>query len=143
MHFFLDTSDCRSTKVSQTLMKIMRLKRTMGTETMFHSVHDTEHLESKRNLLFTASSTKAPSGAHRRRSLKWAPAELKPKMHSFPDGSDGKESAPSAGDLGSVPGLGRSFGERNHYPVQYSCLGNPVDRGAWWTIVHGAAKNQR
>ena len=121
MHFFLDTSDCRSTKVSQTnshYLKIMRLKRTMGTETTFHSVHDTEHLESKGNLLFTASSTKAASGAHRRCSLKWAPAELKPKMHSFPDGSDGKESASSAGDLGSGPGLGRSFGERNHYPVQ-------------------------
>ena len=72
MHFFLDTSDCRSTKVSQTnshYLKIMRLKRTMGTETTFHSVHDTEHLESKGNLLFTASSTKAASGAHRRCSL--------------------------------------------------------------------------
>ena len=105
MHFFLDTSDCRSIKVSQTLMKIMRLKRTTGTETMFHSVRDTEHLESKGNSLFTAGSTEALSGAHSRRSLKWAPDELKPKMQSFPGGSDGKESAPSAGDLGSVPGL--------------------------------------
>ena len=49
----------------------------------------------------------------------------------FPGGSEGKESAYSAGDLCSIPGLGRSPGEGNGNPLQYSCLKNPMDRGAW------------
>ena len=49
---------------------------------------------------------------------------------SFPGGSEGKESACNAGDLGSVYRLGRSLGEGNDYPLQYSCLENPMDRGA-------------
>ena len=54
------------------------------------------------------------------------------------DGSgQGKESACNAEDPGSKPGLGRSSGEGNGNPLQYSCLGNPVDRGAWWATVHG------
>ena len=52
-------------------------------------------------------------------------------------GSDGKESACHAGDLGLIPGLGRSPGEENGYPLQYSCLENPLDRGACRVIVHG------
>ena len=46
------------------------------------------------------------------------------------------------GDSGSIPGLGGSPGVGNGNPHQYSCLGNPMDRGAWWTIVHGVAKSQ-
>ena len=49
----------------------------------------------------------------------------------FPGGSDGKESVCNAGDPGSIPGLGRSPGEGNGYPLQYSCLSNSMDRGAW------------
>ena len=49
----------------------------------------------------------------------------------FPGGSDGKASAYNAGDLGSIPGLGRSPGEGNGNPLQYPCLENPMDRGAW------------
>ena len=60
----------------------------------------------------------------------------------FPGGSEGKASAYSAGDLGSIPGSGRSPGEGNGNPVQYSCLENPMDRGAWWATVHGIAKSQ-
>ena len=56
----------------------------------------------------------------------------------FPGGSAGKESACTAGDLGSIPGSGRSPGGRNGNPAQYSCLENPVDRGAWQAAVHGA-----
>jgi len=55
----------------------------------------------------------------------------------FPDGSDCKESACNAGDLGSIPRSGRSPGEVNVYPLQYSCLENFMDRGAWWAAVHG------
>ena len=54
----------------------------------------------------------------------------------FPGGSDGKESVCSVGDPGSFPGLGRSLGEGNGYLLQYSCLENPMDRGAWWATVH-------
>ena len=54
----------------------------------------------------------------------------------------GKESAYNAGDIGSIPGSGRSPGEGNGNPLQYSCLGNPMDRGAWEAIVHGVTKSQ-
>ena len=87
----------------------------------------------------------------------------------YPDGSDGKESARNAGDLGSIPGLGRSPGEGSgyplqysglegyspwgckswtqlsdfhYYPLQYSCLKNSMVRGAWRPIVHGVTKSQ-
>ena len=55
----------------------------------------------------------------------------------FPGGSDGKASVYNAGDPGSIPGLGRSPGERNGNPLQYSCLNNPTNRGAWQATVHG------
>ena len=58
----------------------------------------------------------------------------------FPGGSDGKESACSAGDLGLIPGLGRSPGEGNRSPRPYYCLENSMDRGAWQATVHGVAK---
>ena len=57
----------------------------------------------------------------------------------FPGGSDGKESVFIVGDLGLIPGSGRSPGERSGNPLQYSCLGNPMDSGTWWAIVHGVA----
>ena len=60
----------------------------------------------------------------------------------FPGGSDRKVSACNAGDLGSIPGSGRSPGEGNGNPPQYSCLENSMDGGAWWATVHGIAKSQ-
>ena len=60
----------------------------------------------------------------------------------FPGGSEVKASACNAGDLGSIPGLGRSSGEGNGKPLQYSCLENLMDGGAWWARVHGVANNQ-
>ena len=60
----------------------------------------------------------------------------------FPGGSDGKESTCSARDLGSIPGLGRSHGGGLGNPLQYSCLENPMDRGAWRAIVHGITKSR-
>ena len=59
----------------------------------------------------------------------------------FPGGSDGKGSACNVGDLGLIPGSGRFPEEGNGNPLQYSSLGNPMDRGAWWDAVHGAAKS--
>ena len=52
-----------------------------------------------------------------------------------------KESACKAGDLGLIPGLGRSPREGNGNPLQYSCLENPMDRGAWWAVVHRVTKS--
>ena len=57
----------------------------------------------------------------------------------FPGGSDGKESAYNTGDLGSIPGLGRS-GEGNGNPLQYSCLENSMDRGAWQVTTHSVGE---
>ena len=57
----------------------------------------------------------------------------------FPGGSEVKASASNTGDLGSIPGSGRSPGEGNGNPLQYSCLENPMDGGTWWATVHGVA----
>ena len=56
---------------------------------------------------------------------------LSPRLRGFPGGSNGEESAHSAGDWGSILGLGRSPGEGHGNPLHYSCLENPMDRGAW------------
>ena len=61
----------------------------------------------------------------------------------LPGGSDSKETACNAGDPGSIPGLGRFPGERNGYPIQYSCLENFMDRRNWWATVQGVAKSQK
>ena len=58
----------------------------------------------------------------------------------FPGGSDGEESACSAGDPGLIPGLGRSSGKGNGNPLQYSCLGHPMDRGGLEATVHAVTK---
>ena len=53
----------------------------------------------------------------------------------------GKESTCQAGEVGLIPGLGRSTAEGNSNPLQYSCLGNPMDREAWWATVHGVTES--
>ena len=59
----------------------------------------------------------------------------------LPGGSVGKESACNVGDLGSIPGSGRSPEEGNGNPLWYSCLENSMDKGAWWAAVHGVIKS--
>ena len=61
---------------------------------------------------------------------------------TYPGGSGGKASACNEGDPGSIPGLGRSPGEGNGNPFQYSCLENPMVGGAWWATVHRVAKSR-
>ena len=63
-------------------------------------------------------------------------------LMGFPGGSEVKASACNAGDLSSITGLGRSPGEGNGNPLQYSCLKNPMDGGAWWATVHRITKNR-
>ena len=79
----------------------------------------------------------------------WAPLYLAWHFHmvyfqqmNFSGGSAVKNPPASAGDAGSIPGPGRSPGKGNGNPLQYSCLGNPMDRGAWQAIVHGIAKSE-
>ena len=64
---------------------------------------------------------------------------IPPYPFPIPGGSDGKEFTYNVGDLGSIPGTGRSPGEGHGSPLQYSCLENSMDRGARWTIVHTVA----
>ena len=64
------------------------------------------------------------------------------EKQGFPDGLEGKASACNAGDLGSIPGSGRSPGEGNGNPLQYSCLENSLEGAAWWATVHGITKSQ-
>ena len=61
-------------------------------------------------------------------------------MPGLPWCLSGKEPPANAGDVGSTPGLGKSTGEGTGHPLQYSCLPNPMDRGAWWATVHGITK---
>ena len=66
------------------------------------------------------------------------------ELTDIPQWLSGKEltcNAGDTGDVGSIPGLGRSPGEGNGYPLQYSCLGNPMDRGPWWATVSGIAES--
>ena len=72
--------------------------------------------------------------------LKWL--SMHRKLLGFPCGSDGKESTCNSGDSGSIPRLGRCPREGNGYPLQYSCLENPVDRVAWWITIHGVGKSR-
>ena len=65
-----------------------------------------------------------------------------PQAERFPGGPDGKASVYNAGDLGSIPGLGRAPGEGNGNPLQYSSLENSMDGGTWQTTVDGVAKSQ-
>ena len=66
--------------------------------------------------------------------------QLPHPLSGFPGSSVVKNAPTNAGVEGSIPGSGRSPGEGNGKPLQYSCLGNPMDRGAWWATIHGVTK---
>ena len=77
------------------------------------------------------------------RKIPWRRDRLPtPVFLAFPGGSDGKKFPCNVGDLGSIPGLGRSPGGEHGNLLQYPCLENPMDRGAWWAAVHGVAKSR-
>ena len=76
-----------------------------------------------------------------RTGLETTEATQQQQQQGLPGGLDGKESAHNAGDLGLIPGLGRSPGGGHGNPLQYSCLENPMDRGAWRATVHGVTKS--
>ena len=85
----------------------------------------------------TRPATRTPCATRGRQSQK---AFVYESIYKFPGSSASKESACSVGELGLIPGPGRSSGERNGNPLQYFCLENTVDRGAWRAIVHGVAR---
>ena len=93
--------------------------------------------------LFTISPWKLGTLSHRGRCVSPMPPPWLWYciMLIFFGGSEVKVSAWNVGDLGSIPGLGRSPGEGNGNPLQYSCLENPMEGGAWWAIVHGVTKS--
>ena len=94
------------------------------------------HTKHSKTLKITV--TQMNSHMNMRPTIKWG--KIQPLLCiGFSGGSDGKESVGNAGDLGLIPGSGWS-GEENSYPLQYSCLENPIDRGAWQTIAHGVTK---
>ena len=80
-------------------------------------------------------------GTERGLDLEFGISRCKQLYMGFPGGSDDKESGCNKGDPGLALGLGRSPRKRNGNPLQYSCLENPMDRAAWWAIVHGVAKS--
>ena len=84
----------------------------------------------------------APRRLHPRKWWLWYLTGGYYMQRDCPGGSNGKESACNAGDPSLIPGLGRSPGEGNGNPLQYSCLENSKDRGAWWVIIHRVAKSQ-
>ena len=91
----------------------------------------------------TASQTKACSTLNLSTpflSVHFLPFEGSFILRGFPSGSVVKNQPANAGDVGLIPGLGRSPGKGNDKPLQYSCLENPMDRGAWQAIDHGVAK---
>ena len=97
---------------------------------MLHTVNPVLHLESDRN------AQRQAVRVLRYTTLPWNPTT------SFPGALGGKGSACNARDPSWIPGSGRSPGEGNGNPLQYSCLKNSMDRGAWWAIVHGITKSQ-
>ena len=106
--------------------------RTPGGWAMLGPKQRSTQLKPPVHYAFLNTHTRARTHTHRQTDI---------HTMGFPGGSDGKESACNAGDLGSVLGLGRSPGEENGNPPQYSCLDNTMDRGAWWATVRGVTKS--
>ncbi|CAI9154028.1 unnamed protein product [Rangifer tarandus platyrhynchus] len=97
-----------------------------------------------RTLQWVTISFSRPDHQHPAKALKVDTAvkrEILSVAWGFPGGSDGKESVCNAKDLGSIPGLGRSPGEENSNPLQYSCLETSTDRGTWRATVHRVAES--
>ena len=127
----------------------------MGSRSLLQGIFPTEgsnpRLPLCRWILYQLNFQGSPQGLQCRRSrfdswsgrFPWRRDRLRtPVSLGFPGGSDSKESACNVGNLGSIPGLGRSPGEGNGYPLQYTGLENSMDRRAWQSTVHGVAKSQ-
>ena len=117
-------------------------KDQQGTRTLDRQDLTFATLGALRSPLYSLLDMKGGGGV-KNRLVETTPVKLTTAiLHSLPGGPDRKESAWSAEDLGPIPGLGRSPGEGNGNSLQYSCLGNPMDRGAWQATVHGVAQSR-
>ena len=96
--------------------------------------------QSQARFLGSLSSVTQPEGLVLSLVLPWYFALTSLALLGFPGGSGSKEAVCSVGNPGLIPGLGRSPGEGNDSALQYFCLENPTDRGAWWAIVHGVTR---
>ena len=93
--------------------------------------------------MWSTHATESYSGINKNKMVPSAATWIQPEIiMGFPGGSDGKEPGPSAGDPGSIPGLGQSPGEGNGNPLQYSRLENSMNRVAWQATVQGVKKSQ-
>ena len=93
-----------------------------------------------RSTLCRKTSMQREPGNHSSAEAHAFAAAVAAKQLAYLKRSDGKESACNAGDLSSIPGSGRSLGEGNGNPLQYSCLKNSTEREVWWALVHGVKK---
>ena len=100
-------------------------------------ISESHHLFERSIVLFVYQTSTCVRSCYRHNGLR---GQLQDFL-GFPGGSDGKVSACNAGDLGSIPGLGRSPGEGNGSPLHYSPLESSMDREAWWVTVHGVAQS--
>ena len=128
---------------SRTLLKWLSSSSRMRIRVSFSTQHGSWHIVGAQWTSAVISGTQGVEDWVRVRPWTWALKLLGCLLdiQGFPGGSDGKESTCNVGDPGSITGSGRFPGEGNRYPVQYSCLENPMDRGAWWAIVHRIAKS--
>ena len=109
--------------------------RTVGGEIWARNKLNLANTFSFRNMLHVSLG--------RQTAVKWFGIRaLFKHLEGFPGGWEVKASACNEGDLGSIPGWGKSSGEGNGNPLQYSCLENPMDGGAWWATVHRVTKSQ-
>jgi len=135
---FLITKEMFSHKEHRLLLPVSHVQSMSQT---FLSLCPFVQTELNWTAAYNPSSLCGPFGEARDTTVIWASSSVVFCL-GFPGGSDGKESACNAGHPILIPGSGRSLGERNGSPLQYSCLGNLMDRGAWWAIVHGVAKSR-
>ena len=108
----------------------------MGISLTWMQEQITHQLTQSRPALWSSQKEKSSRGKGNRRQI--------PYPEGLPRWCSGKEHTDRAGDardMGSIPGSGRSPGEGNGNPLQYSCLGHPMDRGAWWATVHGVLES--
>ena len=108
----------------------------MGISLTWMQEQITHQLTQSRPALWSSQKEKSNRGKGNRRQI--------PYPEGLPRWCSGKEHTDRAGDakdMGSIPGSGRSPGEGNGNPLQYSCLGHPMDRGAWWATVHGVLES--
>ena len=137
-HFNLQGEIITPSSLYQKTMQKYYLVQLSTRKSMTHSKWSVE-AHTKR--LVTGSWTLNPDHLPSKCLMSTIPSSAKLGFLDFPDGSEGEESTSNGGDVGSIPGLGRYPGEGKGNTFQYSCLGNPMDKGSWQATVHGVTES--